>query len=90
MGMIAALVEAGFDVEVEGAVGAERMLESGVKTVAESVPVGLTVLVGGTEVVSLSLVAVIRGAVVLAISGVRSGVVVGRSVGGDEMLIVLL
>lgn len=80
MGITAALVDVDFDVALGGAVVAERMLESGVKAVAESVPVGLTVFVRGTELLSFSVV-VGRGVVVFPTNGVTSAVVVGGKVG---------
>lgn len=88
VGITAALVEVDLDVTV-GAVVAKMMLESGVKAVAESVPVGLMVFVGGTELVSLSVeVGVTIGVVVLATNGVTtgvvSGVIVGVVVGGNS------
>ena len=70
--MTAALVVE--DPDVDAVEVAEIMLDSGVKAVAESVPVGLTVLIGAADEVSLGLVVI--GAVVEfpSTEGVASGV----------------
>ena len=73
---------------VAGAVVAEMMLESGIKVVAESVPVALTVFVVGPELVSVAVAGVVTGAVVLATtSGVGVGVMVAELIGVVALVI---
>jgi hypothetical protein len=82
VGITAALVEVDFDVGLGAAVVAVKMLESGTKLVAVSVPVGFTVFVRAAELVTLSVAEVTAGVVVFAaMKGVSSGVVVGVTVG---------
>jgi hypothetical protein len=77
--MIAALVDEDLEVTLGGGVVAEMMLESGVRAVAESVPVGLIEFVGGSELV---VGGVTVGSVVLAATkGVTSGVGLKVAVG---------
>ena len=74
VGITAALED---DSEEEAVDVAEMILDCGVKAVAESVPVGLILLVGASEIVGVLLV--VTGAVEKfpATEGVTSGVTVG-------------
>jgi hypothetical protein len=82
--MTAALDDVDFVLEAVDV--AEMMLDCGVKTVAESVPVGFTVFVGGPEVVLLVSVAV-GAKVELPLS---EDVTTGVTVGVSEELILLV
>src|ERR1700760_3178107 len=78
VGMMAALVEVDFEVTLGGGVVGGIMLESGVRAVAESVPVGLIEFVGGIELV---LGGVTVGVVVFWLTkGVAERVSVGLNV----------
>ena len=83
VGITAALVDD--EPEVGAVEVAEMMLDSGTKTVAESVPVGFTVLVGGTEEVSLASLAG-SDVVAFATGGSVLGGSVGMLVGGSVVV----